>query len=67
MIGGYEDGTFRPMREIVREEFGEGNYYLNPGSATYPKEGNPNSYMIYENRCFTVKDFEGNVIFSKQF
>ena len=49
------------------EEFGDENYYLNPGAATYPKEGNPSSYMIYENRCFTVKDFDGNIIFSKQF
>ena len=49
------------------EMFGNRNYYLNPGSCTYPKEGNPQSYMIYENRCFTVRDFEGNVIFSEQF
>ena len=48
-------------------EFGNENYYLNPGSVAIPKENNPKSYMIYENRCFTVKDFEGNTIFSKQF
>lgn len=49
------------------ESFGNGNYYLNPGSPTYPKENNPKSYMIYEKRCFTAKDFDGNIIFSKQF
>ena len=49
------------------EEFGDENFYLNPGSTTYPKENNPKTYMIYENRCFTVKDFDGNVMFSKQF
>ena len=49
------------------EEFGNENYYLNPGAATYPKEGNPQSYMIYENRCFTVKDFDGNILIRKQF
>ena len=45
------------------EEFGNGNLYLNPGSAALPKEGNPRTYMVYENRCFTVKDFDGNIIF----
>ena len=49
------------------EEFGCRNYYLNPGSAALPKEGNPRTYMVYENREFTVKDFDENVIFSKKF
>ena len=49
------------------EEFGCQNYYLNPGSAALPKEGNPRTYMVYENRKFTVKDFDENVIFSKKF
>ena len=49
------------------EMFGNDNWYLNPGSATYPKEGNPNSYMVYENRCFTVKDFDDNILFEKKF
>lgn len=48
-------------------EFGNKNFYLNPGSISIPKGGFPKSYMIYENRCFTVKDFDGNIIFSKQF
>ena len=48
-------------------KFGNENCYLNPGSTSIPKEGNPGSYMIYESRCFTVKDFDGNVIFKKQF
>ena len=47
-------------------EFGNENLYLNPGSCAIPKENNPRSYMVYENRCFTVKDFDGNIIFSKQ-
>ena len=49
------------------EEFGNNNFYLNPGSPTYPKENNPKSYMIYENRCFTVKDLDGKIIFTKTF
>ncbi len=51
---------------LTAAEFGDGNVYLNPGSAALPKENNPKSYMIYESRCFKVKDFSGNVIFSKQ-
>lgn len=46
--------------------FGNENFYLNPGSAALPKEGNPQTYMVYENRTFTVKDFSENVIFSKK-
>lgn len=49
------------------EEFGDGNYYLNPGSVSLPKEGNPRTYMVYENRKFTVKDFDGNVVIEKEF
>ncbi len=49
------------------EEFGEGNFYLNPGSVALPKEGNPRSYMLYEDRCFTVKSIDGEIIFKKSF
>jgi len=48
-------------------DFGDGNVYLNPGSAALPKENNPRTYMVYENRCFTVKDFGGGVILSRKF
>lgn len=40
----------------------EDYYYLNPGSVSIPKEDNVNSYMIYENHSFIMKDMEGNVI-----
>ena len=36
--------------------------YLNPGSASIPKENNPPSYMIYENNNFIIKDLDGNII-----
>lgn len=49
------------------EEFGNKNFYLNPGSAALPKEGNPRTYMIYENRTFTVKTFDKDVVFKKAF
>ena len=45
------------------EEFGNGNFYINPGSVALPKEENPRSYIIYRNRTFTAKDFEGQVLF----
>ena len=46
-------------------EFGNNNIYLNPGSVTLPKGGNAKTYMVYENRAFTLKDFSGNIIFQK--
>ncbi|MBE6533312.1 MAG: phosphodiesterase [Ruminococcaceae bacterium] len=49
------------------EEFGSENFYLNPGSAALPKENNPRTYMVYENRTFTVKDFDGNTVLEKKF
>lgn len=36
--------------------------YMNPGSVSIPKEDNVNSYMIYEDKKFTIKDLEGNII-----
>jgi len=49
------------------EEFGNNNFYINPGSAALPKEGNPRTYAIYENRTFTIKDFDGNTVIEKKF
>ena len=49
------------------EKFGNNNFYLNPGSAALPKENNPKTYMVYENKTFTIKDFEGRVILEKKF
>ena len=44
------------------QKFGDGNVYLNPGSVSIPKGGNPKSYMIYENLSFIIKDFEGKIL-----
>ena len=38
--------------------FGEDLVYLNPGSVSLPKEGNPRSYMIYEDGTFAIKGFD---------
>ena len=36
--------------------------YLNPGSASIPKNGSHHGYMTLKNGIFTWKDFDGNVI-----
>ena len=35
---------------------------LNPGSVSIPKEGNPPTYAVLEDKTFTIKDFDGNII-----
>ena len=45
-------------------KFGNENYCLNPGSISIPKGGNPRSYMIYENKTFTIKSTEGDILFN---
>lgn len=37
-------------------------YIINPGSITFPKESNPNSYGILEDHVCRIKDLEGNVL-----
>lgn len=36
--------------------------YINPGSVSIPKNGNECSYMIYENKTFTIKNLDGKDI-----
>ena len=43
----------------VVEEFGEGHYYINPGSLSIPKESSPKSYILYEDRKFSFRTLEG--------
>ncbi len=33
-------------------------YYINPGSVSIPKGGTTNSFIIYENREFSLRDLE---------
>lgn len=37
-------------------------YFLNPGSISLPKENNPNSYAILEDRTFTIRDLDGGLL-----
>ena len=49
------------------EGFGNENTYINPGSAALPKNGNPRTYMVYHDRKFTIKTFDGKIVCEKQF
>lgn len=42
--------------------FAADNLYLNPGSPSLPKEGNPKTYLVYEARTFTLKTLSGNTV-----
>ena len=48
----------------LRREEASGVYLLNPGSPSLPKGDNVPSYLLYENRTFTLKDLSGNVLSS---
>ena len=37
---------------------------INPGSISLPKEGQPSSYMIYQDGLFSIKSLEGKVLHS---
>jgi hypothetical protein len=39
----------------------EGYVYMNPGSASMPKENSYHGYMTFENGTFLWKDFDGNI------
>lgn len=41
--------------------------YINLASISMPKENEENSYMIYENKKFTIKNLEGKELKFKQF
>jgi hypothetical protein len=47
---------------VLRAEKIEENYILNPGSVSIPKEGNPPTYAVLENGCFTIKTFTGEIV-----
>ncbi len=49
------------------EEFGNKNTYINPGSVALPKESNPRTYAIYENRTVTVMAIDGSIVLTKKF
>ena len=68
----YNENTLPPFREgdilihghthVLKAEQREGYILLNPGSVSIPKEGNPPTYAVLEDKVFTIKDFDGNII-----
>lgn len=51
---------------VLKAEKMDGWIWLNPGSVSIPKEGNPPTYAVYENGCFEIKDFNGNIVKSME-
>lgn len=51
---------------VLKAENMEDYIWLNPGSVSIPKEGNPHTYAVLENGLFEIKDFDGNVVKSIQ-
>lgn len=47
---------------LMAMEQREGYLYLNPGSVSLPKGGNPNSYMMFEDGIFYLKNMEGTIL-----
>lgn len=41
------------------EAFGQGNLYLNPGSAAIPKNGSASSYLLLDGETLTWKNLDG--------
>ena len=68
----YNETNLPPFREgdilihghthVLKAEQREGYILLNPGSVSIPKEGNPPTYAVLEDKVFTIKDFDGNII-----
>ncbi|MDE7293979.1 MAG: phosphodiesterase, partial [Oscillospiraceae bacterium] len=47
---------------LLRAEEKDGIYYINPGSVSIPKGGNPRSYAVYEGGKFIIKEMNGEEI-----
>lgn len=68
----YHEGNLPPLTagdifvyghtHVLRAEEKEGRIYLNPGSVSLPKEGNPPTYGILEQGCFSIRTFSGETV-----
>ncbi len=47
---------------LWRAEEKNGITYINPGSVSLPKGGNPPTYAVYENGTFSVRDLRGGIL-----
>jgi putative phosphoesterase len=46
---------------VPKLEEASGVTYMNPGSVSIPKENSHHGYMVFENKKFLWKDFDGNI------
>ena len=58
--------THLPVAE-KKERDGKHYFHLNPGSASLPKEGNPNSYGVLTEKGFTIYTLDGEVLKTVEF
>ena len=68
----YQEGNLPPLQEgdifvyghthVLRAEKKEGRIYLNPGSVSLPKEGNPPTYGVLEEGSFRIRTLEGETV-----
>ena len=56
------DGLTFYATHVLKAEQRENYILLNPGSVSIPKEGNPPTYAVLEDKVFTIKDFDGNIV-----
>lgn len=68
----YQEGNLPPLQEgdifvyghthVLRAEKKEGRIYLNPGSVSLPKEGNPPTYGVLEEGSFRIRTLVGETV-----
>ncbi len=58
------DAVIYGHTHIYRAERKNGVVYVNPGSVSLPKNGNPPTYCIYEDGVFTVRSLDGEELVS---
>ena len=56
------DGFLYGHTHVLRAEKNDGRIFLNPGSVSLPKEGNPPTYGILEKDWFRIRNFEGETL-----
>ncbi|MEG2288552.1 MAG: phosphodiesterase [Clostridium sp.] len=47
---------------IPMSKFKHGIKIINPGSISYPKDGNPHTYGVLENESFIIKNIDGEIV-----
>lgn len=68
----YNENNLPPLKEVdvlihghthvLRAEKMEHYTLLNPGSVSIPKEGNPPTYAVLQDRLFVIKGFDGRIV-----